>query len=1238
MKPKPTSAAERAGPRFVIVTLDNHLAGAVDRARRALEIDIPGLDLSFHAAAEWNDPAALQRCLESIARADIIVATMLFMEEHAQAVHSAIQARRDTCDAVLGCMSEPNIVKLTRIGRFNMDGSKRGALDFLKRLRGGGKPSATGGAHQLAMLRRIPRILRFIPGPAQDLRAYFLTLQYWLAGSEENIANLVRFLLNRYAGGANLSLRGKLKAPPPAEYPDVGLYHPRMIGRLGASVDHLPRPSGGSRGTVGVLLMRSYVLANNTAHYDAVIAELEARGLRTIPAFASGLDSRPAVEAYFKARGSATIDALVSLTGFSLVGGPAYNDSTSATKMLGELDVPYIAAQALEFQTIEDWESSDRGLSPVEATMMVAIPELDGATAPIVFGGRSSNALTGATRDIQPHKERIARLADRVERLVRLRASDRASRKVAVILFNFPPNAGATGTAAFLGVYESLHRTLKAMQEAGYTVEVPETVDALRQRIVEGNHARFGAGANVVARVDVDNHIRREAHLAEIEAQWGAAPGRHQTDGAALFMLGERFGNVLVGIQPAMGYEGDPMRLLFDRGFTPTHAFSAFYRYLREDFGADVLLHFGMHGSLEFMPGKQVGLSAACWPERLIGAMPNVYLYAANNPSEGALAKRRSAATLVSYLTPSLAHAGLYRGLVDLKASLDRYRTSEPEDDHERGLLSELVQSQAAAIDLVKPEPPWGRRARDEIDKLGAAILELEYTLIPHGLHVLGETPGAEERAGTLSAIAESAFGLRDAGEAVRVLIATESTEAALAALPAAQAQEASRAFDELARINQLLGEDHETPALIRALDGRFIAPVVGGDLIRTPAILPTGRNLHGFDPYRIPSAFAITEGARQSDCVLARYAADGHPFPGSVAIVLWGTDNLKTEGVPIGQALALIGAEPRFDTYGRLSGANLVPLQKLGRPRIDVMLTVSGIFRDLLPLQVRLLADACFLAATADEPEESNYLRKHALAQQAASGCDIETAALRVFSNAEGAYGANVGMLIDAGVWSDEDEISQTFSRRKCFAYGRKGDCAPRLDLLESVLANVDFAYQNLDSVELGVTSIDHYFDSLGGMGRAAARARGGRVAPIYISDQTRGAGKVRSLSEQVALETRTRVLNPKWYEGMLKHGYEGVRQIEAHVTNTFGWSATTGQIDPWVYDHITRTFVLDPEMRRRLSDLNAAASTKLTNRIIEAHERGYWKPDEETLAALLEAGDELEDRLEGVSPRIPA
>ena len=823
-----------------------------------------------------------------------------------------------------------------------------------------------------------------------------------------------------------------------------------------------------------------------------------------------------------------------------------------------------------------------------------------------------------------------------MERLVRLRATERPKRKVAIVLFGFPPNGGATGTAAFLGVYASLHRTLIAMRAEGYTVDVPATVDDLRASLLEGNSARLGMSANVVARVSADDHVRREPFLGEIEAQWGPAPGRHQTDGGSLFVLGEKFGNVLVGVQPALGYEGDPMRLLFERGFAPTHAFSAFYRYLREDFGADVVLHFGMHGALEFMPGKQAGLSGACWPERLIGALPHVYLYAANNPSEGALAKRRSAATLISYLTPSLAHAGLYRGLADLKASIHRFRAMEPDD--ERSRLAELIQSQAAAVDLAKPEPAWDRSANEEIARLSGAILELEYTLIPHGLHVVGDPPGPEEREETLTAIAEASQSLRVGAPAVRALVGGASVETAIQACGGSSAPETRQAVEQIARLNGLLAEDHELPALLRALDGRFIAPVAGGDLMRTPEILPTGRNLHGFDPYRIPSAFAVSDGARQAERILARHAADGHPFPESVAIVLWGTDNLKSEGAPIGQALALVGARAKFDAYGRLCGAELIPLEALNRPRIDIVVTVSGIFRDLLPLQVRLLAEACFLAATADEPQDQNYLRKHALDHQARSGCAIETAALRVFSNAEGAYGANVSMLVDAGLWSDEDEISQTFARRKCFAYSRKGECAAQSELLQSVLETVDFAYQNLDSVELGVTSIDHYFDSLGGMGRAAARARGGRVAPIYISDQTRGEGKVRSLSEQVALETRTRVLNPKWYEGMLKYGYEGVRQIEAHVTNTVGWSATTHQVDPWVYERIAQTFVLDPEMRRRLSDLNPVASTKMTNRIIEAHERGYWTPDAETLAALVDAGEELEDRLEGVAPGIAA
>ena len=1235
---KPTTAAENKGPRVVIVTLDNHLASSAERARRSLQRDLPGLSLGFHAAANWNDPKALERCKADIAGADIIVATMLFMEEHAQAVLPALQARRDSCDAIVGCMSAPEIVKLTRLGRFNMDGTKRGALDFLKKLRGSKKPGQNGGERQMAMMRRIPRILRFIPGAAQDVRAYFLTMQYWLGGSDENAANLVRFLVNQYAGGEHAALRGKVKAPLPIEYPEVGVYHPRMPGRVSDSAAKLPQPAQASRGAVGVLLMRSYLLANNTAHYDCVIGALEARGLRVIPVYSSGLDARPAVDKYFKRDGRPLIDAFVSLTGFSLVGGPAYNDSKGAEALLAELDVPYLAAQALEFQTVEQWEESERGLSPVEATMMVAIPELDGATAPMVFGGRSDRSLDDNSRDMRAHPERANRLAERVEKLIALRKTERAQRKIAIVLFNFPPNAGATGTAAFLGVYASLLNTLKAMKAEGYSVEVPSSADALRERILGGNAARYGAGANVAARISADDHVRRERCLAEIEAQWGTAPGRHQSDGANLLMLGEHFGNVFVGVQPAFGYEGDPMRLLFERGFAPTHAFSAFYRYIREDFGAHAVLHFGTHGALEFMPGKQVGLSASCWPERLIGATPNVYLYAANNPSEGAIAKRRSAATLVSYLTPSLAQAGLYRGLIDLKASVERFRALQPDASEEREQLALLIQTQAAAVDLAGAEPLWGADAVTEIARLGAAIIELEYTLIPHGMHVVGEPPARAERLETLAAMAENAHGLTRVEPGIEALLNGAPPEIALAAAGLAADERTRAAFADLAHTNRLLAEDHEIPALLRALDGRFIRPVAGGDLLRTPAILPTGRNVHGFDPYRIPSAFAMDDGARQAARVLARYEADGNPFPESIAMVLWGTDNLKSEGGPIAQALALIGARPRFDGYGRLCGAALIPLEALGRPRVDVVVTLSGIFRDLLPLQTRLLAEASFLAATADEPVEMNFVRKHALAYQAENGCDLETAALRVFSNAEGAYGANVSMLIDGANWSDEDQLSETYSRRKSFAYGRDGCAAQQTDLLQSVMKDVDFAYQNLDSVELGVTSINHYFDSLGGMGRSVTKARGGRVAPIYISDQTRGEGKVRSLNEQVALETRTRMLNPKWFEGMLKHGYEGVRQIEEHVTNTVGWSATTGQVDPWVYEQITRTYVLDPVMRERLAALNPVASSRLANRILEAQQRGYWKPDDALLKSLQEAGDDLEDRLEGVGAEIAA
>ena len=1175
---------------FVIVTLDRHAAGPAARVAPMLAMDFPGLSIKIHAAAEWEkDPAALQSALHDIEEADIVVNCVLFLEDHIQAILPALQARRAQCDAMVGLVSDQEITQLTRMGGLDMSKPASGAMGLLKKLKpakASGKTAGSAGAGQMKMLRRIPKILKLIPGKSQDLRAWFLAMQYWLGGSDENIGNMVRFLISRYA---RVPEWREVAAPEPVEYPDCGVYHPDLPGlHISTDASDLPRAAGDATApVVGILMLRSYILAEDTAHYDHVIRTFEAQGLTVIPAFAGGLDGRPAMDAYFAGR----VDAVVSLTGFSLVGGPAYNDSSAAVDALKALDVPYIAAQPLEFQTLDQWAQGQQGLSPIEATMLVALPEIDGATNPTVFAGRHGAqgcagcahacAARGDVKAMAPCVERIDALAEKTARLARLRRKANADKRAAIVLFGFPPNAGAVGTAAYLSVFESLYNTLHEMARAGYDLTPPASVDALRDAVLKGNAKTYGQEANVAGEVSVDQIVSRTPWLDEIEATWGPAPGRIMSNGRAAFVLGAQFGNVFVGVQPGFGYEGDPMRLLFERGFAPTHAFSAFYQYLKHDFEADVVLHFGMHGALEFMPGKQNGLGGADWPERLMGNLPNVYLYAANNPSEATLAKRRANAVTVTYLTPPLTAAGLYRGLADLKDSLTRWRAL-PAEDAGRADLEALIAAQAEAVDL----------AECPIDQLWLTLLETESALIPEGLHIVGAPTTPAARAKMLDHM-------------------TFETAAARAACDAK------------------LAEPSEIAGLMRALNGQFIEPVAGGDVIRAPEILPTGRNIHAFDPFRMPTAFAMQDGALQAQTLLAAHAS----VPRTVALVLWGSDNIKSNGGPIGQALALMGTRPRFDAHGRLCGADLVPLSELGRPRVDVVMTLSGIFRDLLPLQTKLLADAAYQCASADEPAEMNPIRAHALAFMQAQGCDLKTAALRVFSNAEGAYGANVNQLVDSSAFEDDGELADAYEARKSFAYGVDGEASPQAALLQDTLKNVDLAYQNLESVELGITTVDHYFDTLGGIASAVKRAKGGVETPVYIGDQTRGGAQVRTLTDQVALETRARSLNPNFFEPLLKHGHEGVRQIEAQITNTVGWSATTGKVAPWVYQKLSETFVLDDAMRQRLADLNPQASMRMANRLLEASDRNYWQPDDATRAALQDAADAIEDQLEGIA-----
>ena len=615
--------------------------------------------------------------------------------------------------------------------------------------------------------------------------------------------------------------------------------------------------------------------------------------------------------------------------------------------MLARLDVPYLAVTPVEFQTLEQWGGSERGLLPVEATMMVAIPELDGATGPMVFGGRGSasarrlhrlraraarSSSVGDAHDMHSCIERADALAARVGKLVELRRSERAERKVAVVLFNFPPNAGNTGTAAFLSVFESLYNTLAAMQREGYTVEVPASVDELRERIIARQCRRASARRPTCMRASPPTTTcAARRWLREIEAQWGPAPGRQQSDGSSIFVLGERFGNVFVGIQPAFGYEGDPMRLLFEKGFAPTHAFSAFYRWLREDFGA------ACGAAFRHPRRARVHARQADRPVGRLLARP-----ADRRPAEPLSLRREQSVRRHDRQAPR------GRDADQLPDAAGRAGRAVPRPGRSQGARSSAGAAWSPRRaherdELARADPGAGRRARprrrpsrpgattrDARDRRGSsdAVLELEYTLIPHGLHVVGEAP-------TPSRARRPAAGA-GRGRARRAARARRGRGAGGRRAPKPRSRWRTPADARRWRCcasspppTALLAEDHEIAGILRALDGRFLRPAPGGDLLRTPAILPTGRNLHGFDPFRIPSAFAVQDGARQAERLLQRHMADGHAFPESIALVLWGTDNLKSEGGPIAQALALIGAEPRFDSYGRLAGAELIPLAR---------------------------------------------------------------------------------------------------------------------------------------------------------------------------------------------------------------------------------------------------------------------------------------------------------------------
>lgn len=552
-------------------------------------------------------------------------------------------------------------------------------------------------------------------------------------------------------------------------------------------------------------------------------------------------------------------------------------------------------------------------------------------------------------------------------------------------------------------------------------------------------------------------------------------------------------------------------------------------------------------------------------------------------------------------------------------------------------------------------------------------LLEIEQRLIPTGLHIFGQPDGGRDAADMLamvasfdrpesgvrslpdlvakglglpayrtlieeSAASEERLRQREQVEATArraVAICFEARPAraseAIAFLAEAArvpAHESEPLFALLARIRAQLEENHEIDTLVRGLRGEYIEPGPGADIIQNPEILPTGRNIHAINPYAIPSVAAFRKSEAVAAALLDRYLKEQGRYPEAIGMVLWGMDNIKTQGEGLAQALWLMGVEPRRDGLNRVTDVEPVPLDRLGRPRIDVVMTVSGIFRDLFGTSMEVLDRAVRRVAALDEPPEKNFVRKHVMA----SGAGFDEAATRVFSNAPGSYGTNVNFLVSGGHWAKAEELGRLFVTRKCFAYGRALDGRAAGELMERALAQVDLTFQNIDSVEVGITDVDHYFEYLGGLTQAVEQ-RAGRQPQVYLSDALAPAPRIRSAAEVIRLETRTKTLNPKWLESMLKHGYSGVAEIEHHVTNTFGWSATAGAVDGWVYEEIANTYLMDEGMFDRLRAANPHATRSLAARLMEAHGRGFWTADGAAIEKLRGILGGLEDQLEGVS-----
>ncbi|MEW6607508.1 MAG: cobaltochelatase subunit CobN [bacterium] len=1136
---------------------------------------------------------------------------------------------------------------------------------------------------------------------------------YLVINGEENFTNMLRYIA-REVGGLDLN------APEPKPVPWEGLYHPDTASIFNNIEEYLQwydnsKSSGlPSAGTVGILLSRHYWVNDNLEVENTLIRELEKLNLKVIPAFSYSIKdeewgnkgSGEVICEYFLGKDKTPrIDAFIKLQNFFLgnTRGKNQDDNIVAScgvEILKLFDVPVFSPVTSYYRTIDEWNSDSDGLG-AGIGWSIAMPEFEGVIEPIIIGGASKEK--GDLERRMPIEERCKKVAKRVANWIRLRKKAIQHRKVAFILHNNPcASVEATvGGGAHLDTLESVARIMHQMKGVGYAIDPPadgkELIDTIMERKAISEF-RWTTVDEIVKKGGFLKQMTKEEYVQWFDTlsptvkkrmndAWGNPPGEEKNGVPAamvyegkILITGIQYGNVVVCVQPKRGCagarcDGQVCKILHDPDIPPPHQYLATYRYLEYDFGVDVIVHVGTHGNLEFLPGKGTGLSGDCYPDIGIGDLPHLYIYNADNPPEGTIAKRRSCATLVDHMQTVMTQGGLYEELEELGRFIGEYEQVKDVDPARAHALQHLIMEMIEKTNLSKEMRLNQDVGFDEVVRHAHGVLSrIRNTQIQNGMHIFGQLPEGEMRVEFINSILRydagenislrrtvaSMMGMdlskmlanqdgvcphhqKSYGELleevdtackgfIRQVIGLQVTDSSLV-----DSSLWTKLRERVLDLNSRIDQSQEIASLLHGFSGGYIPPGPSGLISRgRDDILPTGRNFYSLDPHRIPTKAAWKVGQKLADALLEKHKQEQGRLPENVAIYWQCSDIMWADGEGMAQIMSLLGVRPLWHPNGRVKGFEVIPLLELGRPRIDVTIRVSGITRDNFPNCIELLDEAIQVVACLDEVEELNFVRKHALAQinQNSDGNSSKEnwrdATLRIFASKPGTYQAGTQLAVYASAWKEEKDLSDIFIYWNGYAYGKGIFGEEKHKQLTDSLKTVDITYNKVVSDEYDLFGCCCYFGTHGGMTTAARTISGKEVKTYYGDTREPGHIEVRDMADEIRRVVRTKLLNPKWIEGMKRHGYKGAGDISKRIGRVYGWEATTKEVDDWIFDEIASTFVLDEENRKFFEENNPWALEEIGRRLLEAQERGLWNADPEVLKGLKNAYLEIEGWIE--------